>query len=43
MKSEIIAAVRDEICKENQQSNHLTGQRENPGIENGRNRYNNSR
>ena len=39
MKSEIIAAVRDEIRKENQQSNHLTGQRENPGTENGRNRY----
>lgn len=40
IKSEIIAAVRDEIRKENQQSNHLTGQRENPGTENGRNRYN---
>ncbi len=41
MTSEIIAAVRDEIRRENRQSNHPTGRHhENSGTDRGRNRYN---
>ena len=41
MKSEIIAAVRDEIRRENRQKNHPTGRyHENSCTDRGRNRYN---